>query len=99
PERIPPFKRNQYGATVSGPVALPKLYNGRDRLFFLFNWEGLRERKALTGTPSLPLTAWRGRAGQNGGCTYLISFQTIVFIRLSFLQIEGRVHPCVKQGY
>src|SRR5215813_9244975 len=67
PAPIPPFKRNQYGATVSGPVALPKLYNGRDRLFFLFNWEGLRERKALTGTPSLPLTAWRGRAGQNGG--------------------------------
>jgi Carboxypeptidase regulatory-like domain len=57
-EPIPPFKRNQYGATVSGPVILPKI-NGRDRLFFLFNWEGLRERKALTGTPSLPLTAWR----------------------------------------
>ena len=55
---IPPFKRNQYGATVSGPVILPKI-NGRDRLFFLFNWEGLRERKALTGTPSLPLTDWR----------------------------------------
>src|SRR5215510_6447418 len=55
---IPPFKRNQYGATVGGPVILPKI-NGRDRLFFLFNWEGLRERKALTGTPSLPLKAWR----------------------------------------
>src|SRR5262249_9586418 len=36
----------------------PKI-NGKDRLFFLFNWEGLRERKALTRTPSLPLTAWR----------------------------------------
>src|SRR5262245_2328698 len=58
PEPIPPFKRNQYGATVGGPVILAK-FNGRDRLFFLFNWEGLRERKALTGTPSLPLTAWR----------------------------------------
>src|SRR5262245_2437113 len=46
PERIPPFKRNQYGATVSGPVALPKLYNGRDRLLFLFNWKHLLERKA-----------------------------------------------------
>src|SRR5215510_413986 len=82
PERIPPFKRNQYGATVGGPVGLPKLYNGRDRLFFLFNWEGLRERKALTGTPSLPLKAWRGgdfsgslgaplcsnTAGQGGVC-------------------------------
>jgi hypothetical protein len=58
-EKIPPFKRNQYGATLTGPVAIPKLFNGRDRLFFMFNWEGLRERKALTATPSLPLTAWR----------------------------------------
>lgn len=58
PEKIPPFKRNQYGATVGGPVILPK-FSGKDRLFFLFNWEGLRERKALTATPSLPLTAWR----------------------------------------
>jgi hypothetical protein len=56
---IPPFKRNQYGLTVDGPVVLPKLFDGRDRLFFMFNWEGLRERKALTATPSLPLTAWR----------------------------------------
>ncbi|MCI0389691.1 MAG: TonB-dependent receptor [Acidobacteria bacterium] len=56
---IPPFKRNQYGLTVDGPVAIPKLFNGRDRLFFLFNWEGLRERKALTLPVSAPLTAWR----------------------------------------
>lgn len=58
-EKIPPFKRNQYGTTLSGPVWLPKIFNGRDRLFFMFNWEGLRERKALTATPALPLTAWR----------------------------------------
>ena len=56
---IPPFKRNQYGATVGGPVQLGKLYDGRDRLFFLFNWEGLRERKALTQTINLPLAAER----------------------------------------
>ena len=56
---IPPFKRNQYGFTLSGPVVLPKIVDGRNRLFFMFNWEGLRENKALTQTPSLPLTAWR----------------------------------------
>ena len=56
---IPPFKRNQYGATIGGPVILPKLYNGTDRLFFLFNWEGLRERKALTQAINVPLTAER----------------------------------------
>jgi hypothetical protein len=56
---IPPFKRNQYGFTLSGPVVLPKIVDGRNRLFFMFNWEGLRENKALTQSPSLPLTAWR----------------------------------------
>ncbi|NOT62462.1 MAG: TonB-dependent receptor, partial [Acidobacteria bacterium] len=56
---IPPFKRNQYGATVGGPVQIPKLYNGKDRLFFMFNWEGLRERKALTQTINVPLAAER----------------------------------------
>ena len=56
---IPPFKRNQYGATIGGPVVIPKLLNGRDKLFFLFNWEGLRETKSITATPSVPLTAWR----------------------------------------
>ena len=56
---IPPFKRNQYGATIGGPIVIPKLLDGRDKLFFLFNWEGLRETKSLTATPSVPLTAWR----------------------------------------
>lgn len=56
---IPPFKRNQYGFTVSGPVVVPKLIDGRNKFFFMANWEGLRENKALTQTPSLPLTAWR----------------------------------------
>src|SRR2546427_12466127 len=56
---IPPFKRNQYGFTLGGPVIVPKVVDGRNRLVFMFNWEGLRETKSLTATPSLPLTAWR----------------------------------------
>jgi hypothetical protein len=56
---IPPFTRKQYGLTVDGPVVIPGLINGRNKLFFMFNWEGLRERKSLTSSPSLPLSAWR----------------------------------------
>ncbi|MEX2260410.1 MAG: TonB-dependent receptor [Bryobacteraceae bacterium] len=38
----PPFRLNQYGASLGGPVLLPK-YNGRDKTFFFMNWEGYRE--------------------------------------------------------
>jgi hypothetical protein len=37
------LRRNQFGATLSGPVKIPKLYNGKDRTFFLFSWESYRQ--------------------------------------------------------
>ncbi len=49
---IAPFSRNQYGTTIGGPVI-------SNKLFFMFNWEGLREEKSLTSNASLPLTAWK----------------------------------------
>jgi len=39
-----PFRRNQYGFTLDGPLSVPKLFNGRDKLFFMANYEGLRQR-------------------------------------------------------
>ncbi len=36
------LRRNQFGATLSGRVVIPKLYDGRDRTFFMFTWESLR---------------------------------------------------------
>jgi hypothetical protein len=35
----PRLNRNQFGANIGGPVLLPKLYSGKDRTFFFFNWE------------------------------------------------------------
>ena len=34
------LKRNQFGATLGGPVLLPKLYNGRDKTFFFVSYQG-----------------------------------------------------------
>ena len=48
------LRRNQYGATVSGPVRLPKLYNGRDRTFFMFSWDKLQLANGKTQRGIVP---------------------------------------------
>ena len=35
----PRLNRNQFGANIGGPVFIPKLYHGKDKTFFFFNWE------------------------------------------------------------
>jgi hypothetical protein len=47
--------QNQFGATISGPVYLPKLYNGRDKTFFLVSWESLRQVTGSTQRGIVPL--------------------------------------------
>lgn len=34
------LKRNQFGATLGGPITIPGLYNGRDRSFFFVSYQG-----------------------------------------------------------
>jgi Carboxypeptidase regulatory-like domain/TonB dependent receptor len=48
------FKRNEFGATVGGPIWLPKLYNGKDRTFFFAAYEGRRLRRGELFIHSLP---------------------------------------------
>lgn len=39
----PVLKRNQFGGVIGGPVVLPNLYNGKDKLFFFFGYQGQRQ--------------------------------------------------------
>jgi outer membrane receptor protein involved in Fe transport len=54
-----PFRRNQYGFTLGGPVQIPKLFNGRDRLFFMSNFEKLQHRKTTEVSASVAPVAMR----------------------------------------
>jgi hypothetical protein len=39
---VPILKRNQFGATIGGPISIPKLFSGRDRFFFFIGYQGQR---------------------------------------------------------
>jgi hypothetical protein len=41
-QRKPPLRQNDFGGTLGGPVRVPSLYNGKDKTFFFFSYEGLR---------------------------------------------------------
>ncbi len=47
-------RRNDYGFTLSGPVLLPKIYQGRNKTFFFFNWEQSNDHGVATPTASVP---------------------------------------------
>jgi hypothetical protein len=52
---VPIYKQNDFGFTAGGPVVLPKLYNGKDKTFFFFSYEGFRNRNGAIGyTTTIP---------------------------------------------
>uniref|UniRef100_Q01YX8 TonB-dependent transporter Oar-like beta-barrel domain-containing protein n=1 Tax=Solibacter usitatus (strain Ellin6076) TaxID=234267 RepID=Q01YX8_SOLUE len=50
---------NQFGATVGGPVILPRVYNGRDKMFWFFAWESLKDSQPNTTFLTVPTAAER----------------------------------------
>ena len=45
---------DQYGGQVDGPVYIPKIYDGRNKSFFMFDYEGYRENTPRPYTLSVP---------------------------------------------
>jgi hypothetical protein len=54
-----PFRRNNYGFTLGGPVSIPKVFNGRNRLFFMANFEVLRDVTVSQAKASVASDAMR----------------------------------------
>ena len=53
-----PFHWNDYGFVVGGPVWIPKVYNGKDRLFFMVNEEWLKSRSRDLAYATMPTQAY-----------------------------------------
>jgi len=51
--------QNDFGGALGGPVWIPKLYNGKDKLFFFFSWEQYRNNLGKSNVNTLPTDAER----------------------------------------
>ncbi|MBI3208158.1 MAG: TonB-dependent receptor [Candidatus Solibacter usitatus] len=77
------LRQNQYGVVFSGPVVVPGLYNGRDKTFFMFDWEARNRRQpGLVGNANVPSDAFR-----NGDLSALLRRTNAAGAALASVQI------------
>ncbi|MCI0350107.1 MAG: carboxypeptidase-like regulatory domain-containing protein, partial [Acidobacteriales bacterium] len=58
-DKPPHLVRNEFGASLGGPVFIPRLYSGKNQTFFFVSYEGLRLRSAATRAVTMPTAAMR----------------------------------------
>jgi len=73
PYARPADKKNDYGGNLGGPVIIPKIYNGRNKTFFFFNWEQYRQNNGQTNTATVPTAAER-----NGDFSALLNTSNVI---------------------
>jgi len=71
-QKKPAFRQNQFGATIGGPVVIPRLYDGHNRTFFFGDYQGTRIAQGRTYTTTVPTLAER-----NSGYTNLQDLITL----------------------
>ena len=87
------LRYNRYGATLGGPVILPRLgsggpktWNGRDRFFFFFAYEGLKDVFPEPGQFTVPTLAER-----SGDFSALLPLGIRIYDPLSAVRVGSRV--------
>ena len=66
-------RRNDFGGTLGGPVAIPKIYNGHNKTFWFFNYEEFLETTLYSFNDTVPTPNYlQGNFSQispNGNCS------------------------------
>jgi hypothetical protein len=74
-QELPERTYHRFGGVAHGPVYIPKLYNGRDRTFFLFSYERIRDNVAEPQLFTVPTEKMR-----RGDFSDLLALQTLTLI-------------------
>ena len=57
------FSYNRWSTSISGPVVIPRLYNGRNKTFFMWAYEGLHDQRPRGGSTNLTVPTADQRKG------------------------------------
>jgi hypothetical protein len=73
----PRQRRNDFGGTLGGPIFIPKVYNGRNKSFFFFNYEQFLETTQYSLTDTVPVPAYLAGdfsgISPNGNCSLCVA--------------------------
>ena len=87
-----PFRRNQFGAALGGPIR-------KDRTFFFFSWEALRQRQGLTINQTVFSDAQRAQAAAIGNPTVVKLLPLIPKANFgSTLFVGSATAPVIRAG-
>ncbi len=59
------LRQNQYGFSIGGPVIIPHLFDGRNKVFFFGDYEGFKRRQGVPHTGSVPTAQERSSGYTN----------------------------------
>jgi len=96
--KVPDFKFNRWGGSASGPVMIPKLYDGRNKTFWLVGYEGIKDSRPRHNdtTNSVPTAAMHegdfSALTAAGGSSYAI-YDPATRIRLSNGRFQQTAFP------
>ncbi|HEY4363504.1 MAG TPA: carboxypeptidase-like regulatory domain-containing protein [Bryobacteraceae bacterium] len=75
----PRQRRQDFGGTLGGPIYVPKVYNGRNKSFFFFNYEQFLESQGYGFTDTVPTSDYLAgnfsKISPNGSCSLCASQQ------------------------
>jgi len=58
-QKLPVYQVNLFGTSLGGPIFIPKVFDGRNKSFFFFNYEGTRQGQVSSTRLNMPTEKMR----------------------------------------